>query len=144
MLSKKTNMEPRISIITLGVNDLENAFNFYKNTFGFPTDGLAGEGELKVAFFKLKGTWLALYPRENLAKDGNISNNGIGFPGFSLAHIVKTRMEVDQFVKTAVSAGATITDAPRERDWGGYSGYIKDLDGFLWEIAYMNNPLPIE
>lgn len=137
-------MEPKISIITLGVNDLEKSFNFYKNAFGFPTDGFTGEGEQKVAFFKLKGTWLALYPRENLAKDGNIANDGSGFPGFSLAHIVNTREEVDRIVKIAVDAGATIADAPHERVWGGYSGYIKDLDGFCWEIAYMTNSVPIE
>ena len=137
-------MESRISIITLGVNDLERSFHFYKDVFGFPTDGFTGEGELKVAFFKLKGTWLALYPRKHLAKDGNIANDGTGFPGFSLAHLVKSREEVDQFVETTVSAGATITDPARERGWGGYSAYIKDLDGFLWEIAYMIHPLPIE
>ena len=137
-------MEPKISVITLGVADLERSFDFYKNGFGFPTEGFIGEGDLKVAFFKLRGTWLALYPRNHLAKDGNIADDGSGFPGFSLGHIVNSREEVDQIVGAAVKAGATSTEPPKKREWGGYSGYVRDLDGYYWEIAFMNSPLPIE
>ena len=79
-----------------------------------------------------------------MAKDGNVPNDGEGFPGFSLAHIVNTREDVDRIIKEAVKAGAVITDPAHEREWGGYSGYIKDLDGFLWEIAWMEHPFPIE
>lgn len=136
-------MEPKISIITLGVNDLEKSYAFYKDGFGFPSDGFVGEGDLRVAFFKLKGTWLALYPKEHLAVDANIPNNGTGFPGFSMGHIVSDKEEVDKLIRALVNAGGTSTEPPRERAWGGYSGYIMDLDGFYWEIAFMKNPLPI-
>ena len=134
-------MEPRISIITLGVQDLTKSFAFYKEGLGLPSKaGIEGD----IAFFQLKGTWLALFPRDKLAKDGNVPNDGEGFPGFSLAHIVNTREDVDRIIKEAVIAGAVITDPPHQREWGGYSGYIKDLDGFLWEIAWMEHPFPIE
>ena len=134
-------MEPRISIITLGVQDLTKSFAFYKDGLGLPSKrGIEGD----IAFFQLKGIWLALFPRDKLAKDGNVLNDGEGFPGFSLAHIVNTREDVDRIIKEAVIAGAVITDPAHEREWGGYSGYIKDLDGFLWEIAWMEHPFPIE
>ena len=134
-------MEPRISIITLGVQDLTKSFTFYKDGLGLPSKaGIEGD----IAFFQLKGIWLALFPRDKLAKDGNVSNDGGGFPGFSLAHIVHTREDVDRIIKEAVKAGAVITDPAHEREWGGYSGYIRDLDGFLWEIAWMEHPFPIE
>ena len=133
-------MEPKISIITLGVKDLKKSFAFYRHGLGFPSkSGIEGD----IAFFQLKGAWLALFPKDKLAKDGNVPNDGQGFPGFSLGHIVNTREEVDIIINNAVKAGAIITDPAHEREWGGYSGYIKDLDGFLWEIVWMQNPFPI-
>ncbi|MBT1696697.1 VOC family protein [Fulvivirgaceae bacterium PWU4] len=136
-------MKPKITVITLGVNDLRKSFAFYKEGMGFPSkDGIQGDGDLQIAFFQLEGTWLSLFEKEKLAKDGNTKNDGTGFPGFSLGHMVKTPQEVDQIIAQAVTAGATVSDPPHRRDWGGYSGYIKDLDGYYWEIAFMDNPFP--
>jgi hypothetical protein len=112
---------------------------------GFPSkDGIQFDGDLRIAFFQLKGTWLSLFERRLLAKDANVKMDGIGFPGFSLGHMVDTLSEVDEIIALAVKAGATVSDAPHNRAWGGYSGYIKDLDGYYWEIAFMETPLPVE
>jgi uncharacterized protein len=137
-------MKPKITVITLGVNDLHKSFAFYKEGMGFPSkDGIQGDGDLQIAFFQLEGTWLSLFEKDKRAKDGKTKNDGTGFPGFSLGHMVKTSQEVDQIIAQAVAAGATVSDPPHRRDWGGYSGYIKDLDGYYWEIAFMDNPFPI-
>ena len=124
-------MEPRISIITLGVEDLERSAEFYKQ-LGLPTKGNEGG----IVFFNLKGTWLALYPKKLLAQDAKVADNGAGFPSFTLAHNVRTTEEVDTIMKDAEAAGAVITDPAHDREWGGYSGYFKDPDGYLWEIAW--------
>jgi hypothetical protein len=137
-------MNPKISVITLGVDDLDKSYSFYKDGLGLPSDGIQGEGELRIAFFQLKGTWLSLFEKINLAKDANLPNDGSGFPAFSLGHMVSTRDEVDSIIAQAAKAGAVVCDPPHERGWGGYSGYIRDLDGYLWEIAFLINPLPIE
>lgn len=84
-------MNPKISVITLGVNDLDKAFAFYQKGLGFPSkDGIQFDGDLRIAFFQLKGTWLSLFERRLLAKDANVKMDGIGFPGFSLGHMVDT------------------------------------------------------
>jgi predicted lactoylglutathione lyase len=142
LLDKKTkNMKPKISIITLGVNNLEKSFTFYKDGLGFPSKkGIEGD----IAFFQLKGIWLALFPKDKLAQDAKVANKGNGFSGFTLAHIVTTKDEVDKIIKLAEKAGAKVTDQPHEREWGGYTGYIKDLDGYLWEIAWMEKPFDIK
>lgn len=128
-------MKPRISMITLGVRDLAAAINFYKKGLGFPRIDSPPE----VAFFTLNGTWLGLYGREALAKDAQVAAEGSGFEGFSLAHNVQSENEVDEVVAQALAAGATLVKKPQKVFWGGYSGYFKDLDGHLWEVAY--NPL---
>lgn len=128
-------MKPRISIITLGVRDLAAAINFYENGLGFPRMDSPPE----VAFFTLNGTWLGLYDREALAKDAQTTAEGNGFEGFSLAHNVPSESEVDEVVAQAVAAGAMLVKKPEKVFWGGYSGYFKDLDGHLWEVAH--NPL---
>lgn len=125
-------MEPRISIITLGVSDLQKATEFYRDGLGLPMQ----KGNKGVTFFILNGTWLSLFPKDKLAKDANVENNGIGFPGFTLAHNVSSKEKVDELINIAEKAGAVITDKPHDREWGGYSGYFKDLDGYLWEICY--------
>ncbi|HUV27769.1 MAG: VOC family protein [Anaerolineales bacterium] len=126
-------MEPRISIITLGVQDLERSVHFYQDGLGLPLQkGYEGQ----IAFFELSGTWLALYPREALAADANQHGEGEGFQGFTLAHNVKTGENVDILIQQAASAGGQIVKEPQKADWGGYSGYFKDPDGFLWEIAW--------
>ena len=125
-------MQPRISMITLGVNDLERAVSFYRDGLGFPQmDSPPG-----VAFFTLNGTWLGLYGREELAEDATVPAAGSGFAGFSLAHNVHSDVEVDAVMAQAVAAGATQVKAPQKVFWGGYSGYFRDPEGFLWEVAH--------
>ncbi len=128
-------MKPRISMITLGVRDLAAAIEFYEKGLGFPRM----ESPPEVAFFTLNGTWLGLYGREALAEDAQIAAEGNGFEGFSLAHNVPSENEVDEVVGQAIAAGATLVKQPQKVFWGGYSGYFKDLDGHLWEVAH--NPL---
>ena len=126
-------MEPRISIITLGVQDLDRSVDFYRDGLGLPLqEGYEGQ----IAFFELIGTWLALYPRESLAADANQSPNGDGFQGFTMAHNVRSREDVDQLISKASSAGAQVVKEPQDTEWGGYLGYFIDPDGFLWEIAW--------
>ena len=90
----------------------------------------------EVAFFTLNGTWLGLYGRNALAEDAAVSAEGDGFESFALAHNVHSEAEVDSVVSQAIAAGASLAKAPRKVSWGGYSGYFKDPDGHLWEIAY--------
>jgi catechol 2,3-dioxygenase-like lactoylglutathione lyase family enzyme len=125
-------MKPRISMITLGVQDLERSVKFYKEGLGFPKM----ESPPEVAFFTLNGSWLGLYGRESLAEDALVASQGSGFSGFALAHNVASEAEVNKTINQAVSAGATLCKAPQKTSWGGYSGYFKDPDGHLWEIAH--------
>lgn len=124
-------MKPRISMITLGVRDLAASIHFYES-LGFPRM----ESPPTVAFFTLNGTWLGLYGREALAEDAQVSAEGGGFPGFALAHNLASEAEVDQAMAQALAAGATLVKAPQKVFWGGYSGYFKDPDGYLWELAH--------
>lgn len=125
-------MKPRISMVTLGVKDLEAAIRFYRDGLGFPKM----ESSPDVAFFPLNGSWLGLYNRDSLAEDATVSTDGSGFPGFTLSHNVDSEAEVDQTMDQAASAGATVVKQPQKVFWGGYSGYFKDPDGYLWEVAY--------
>ncbi len=128
-------MKPRISMVTLGVADLAKSIDFYENGLGFPRM----ESPPEVAFFTLNGTWLGLYGRKALAEDAMVSAEGSGFNGFALAHNVETEVEVDSVFDQAVAAGATAVKKPQKVFWGGYSGYFKDPDGHLWEVAH--NPI---
>jgi len=128
-------MKPRISMITLGVRDMAAAVAFYERGLGFPRM----ESPPEVAFFTLNGTWLGLYGRAALAEDAKVAAEGTGFEGFSLAHNVGSENEVDEVMAQAVAAGATLVKKPEKVFWGGYSGYFRDLDDHLWEVAY--NPL---
>lgn len=125
-------MKPRMSMITLGVEDLTRAVEFYEKGLGFPRHG---EHE-DVAFFALNGTWLGLYGKAALAEDAGVSAEGNGFNGFAIAHNVDSAEEVDLVVSQALSAGAKLVKQPRKVFWGGYSGYFADPDGHLWEIAH--------
>ena len=125
-------MKPRISMITLGVKDLQRSVNFYQHGLGFPRMDSPPE----VAFFTLNGSWLGLYGRESLAEDAAVSAEGSGFNGFTLAHNVASEAEVDILIEQALSAGAILSKAAQKTFWGGYSGYFKDPDGYLWEVAY--------
>ncbi len=126
-------MEPRISIITLGVTDLARSVKFYRDGLGLT---LYDENTESIAFFQNKGTWLALYPREALAADVGIPTEGTGFSGVTLAHNLRTKEEVDDLLDVAVAAGATLAKPAQDTFWGGYSGYFSDPDGYLWEIAW--------
>lgn len=128
-------MKPRISMITLGVSDLATSVKFYRDGLGFPKM----ESPPEVAFFTLNGSWLGLYGRHALAEDATVSPEGSGFGGFTLSHNVASEAEVEQVIAQAVSAGATLVKPAQKVFWGGYSGYFKDPDGYLWEVAY--NPL---
>lgn len=125
-------MEPRITLITLGVSDLQRSIRFYRDGLALPLrDGPEG-----VAFFETRGTWLSLFPRAALAEDAAVSPLGSGFPGFSLAHNVRSPEDVDRTLREAVAAGAKLIKPGQTASWGGYSGYFADPDGFLWEVAW--------
>lgn len=125
-------MKPRMSMITLGVEDLNRSVAFYQNGLGFPRQG----DEENVAFFNLNGTWLGLYGREALAEDAQVSAEGSGFNSFAIAHNVHSEQEVEAVMQTALDAGAELVKKPQKVFWGGFSGYFKDPDGHLWEVAY--------
>ena len=125
-------MQPRISMITLGVRDLAASIKFYEEGLGFPRK----ESPPTVAFFTLSGTWLGLYGRDDLADDATVPREGSGFPGFALAYNVKSEKEAEQVLEEAVAAGGTLVKPAQKVFWGGYSGYFKDPDGYLWEVAY--------
>lgn len=128
-------MEPRISIITLGVEDLGTSLRFYRDGLGLPTTRKADSG---IIFFQTQGVCLALYPYDELAEDISAEFNGprSKFMGITLAHNVRTKAEVDQVLQRAHDAGAKIEKPAQDTEWGGYSGYFSDPDGYLWEVAY--------
>ena len=125
-------MEPRISLITLGVADLERATRFYAECLELPRL----ETPPSITFFELGKTWLALWSRDSLAADAGLSPEGSGFRGFALEHNVRSPAEVDALLARVAAYGATVTQAGHPTDWGGYSGYFTDPDGFLWEVAH--------
>lgn len=131
-------MEQRVSLITLGVTDLNRSREFYER-LGWRRSMEKTEG---IVFFRTGGMALALYPRHELAKDANIAPEGNGFRGTSLAYNARSRSEVDAVLKEAVAAGANLLKPAQEAFWGGYSGYFSDPDGFLWEVAW-NPSFPI-
>ena len=125
-------MEPRISFVTLGVSDLKRSIHFYRDVLRLPQL----ETPTEVAFFDMGKTWLSLYPRKLLAADAGVPAGGNGFPGFTLAHNVRTEAEVDQLLAEIAAAGGRIVKPAHRADWGGYSGYFADPDGFLWEVTW--------
>lgn len=128
-------MEPRISMITLGVADLERSCRFYKDGLGLPTTWGPEKG---VVFFKTRGTCLALFPFEKLAEDVNPSLRveKPKFSGIALAYNTRTKGEVEEVLKKAENAGGKIEKPAEDAFWGGYSGYFSDPDGYLWEVAF--------
>ena len=127
-------MDPKITLITLGVSDLDGSIGFYRDGLGFPMEDRDEDDD--VAFFPLEGTWLALYPRSLLAQDATIPDSKPGFSGMTLAHNVESKAAVDATLELADAAGARIVKPAAETFWGGYSGYFADPDDHLWEIAY--------
>lgn len=132
-------MKPAITLLTLGVEDLERAVAFYRDGLGFPTKGIVGR-EIEngaVAFFKLQpGLRLALWPRKSLAVDSGLPLSGRGSHEFSIAHNVGSAGEVDAVMALAKRAGATIVKPAQPTFYGGHAGYFQDPDGHLWEIAF--------
>ena len=132
-------MRPRITLLTLGVDDLERAVAFYRDGLGFSTKGIIGK-EIEngaVAFFNLEsGLKLALWPRKSLAADTGIALTAPCALEFSLAHNVGSQSEVDAAMRDAERAGATIVKPAQATFYGGYAGYFQDPDGHLWEVAF--------
>jgi predicted lactoylglutathione lyase len=125
-------MEQRISLITLGVKDLDRSGGFYER-LGWKRSLRAATG---VVFFQTGSMAMSLFPREDLAKDARVSSEGSGFAGVTLAVNMRSKQEVDEALQEAARAGGRIVKAAEEAFWGGYSGYFCDLDGHLWEVAW--------
>lgn len=126
-------MQPRVTIIGLGVEDLKASTNFYKEKFGWELTNASNES---ISFFQLNGVLLSLYPREKLAEDATVDPTGSGFKGFTLAYNTRTKEEVDEIFADLSTKNVKIVKQPEEVFWGGYSGYVADLDNNLWEIAF--------
>ena len=138
-------MDPRINIITLGVDDLERSLAFYREGLGLRSSGVIGTewvgdettpAGATVVFELRRGLLLSLYPRSELAKDAGVELGPSKSGEFSMGHAVSSREEVDAVLAQAQAAGAAITDEPHDRPWGIYSGYFRDPDGHLWEVLW--------
>jgi len=138
-------MKPRITMLTLGVDDLERAVEFYRDGLGFPSEGIVGQ-EFEhgaVAFFDLQvGLKLAVFPRRDLARDAGVAPSERSPTEFSIGHNVRSTDEVDAIMAQAKAGGAEIIKSARKTFWGGYAGYFQDPDGHLWEIAWNPALLP--
>lgn len=126
-------MEQRLTIVGLGVANIVTATQFYETAFGWKKTEASNDN---ISFFKLNGILLSLYNTEKLAEDATVPSNGSGFRGFSLAHNLRSKKEVDELISQLRNKGVTIVKEPQEVFWGGYSSYVSDPDGNLWEIAY--------
>ncbi len=125
-------MEQRLSVITLGVADLERSRRFYEDGLGWRR----GNTQKEIVFFQAGGLVLALYPLADLAKDTCLDEDGLGFGGITLAYNVRQREDVDAVLAEARAAGALILKPAEDAFWGGYSGYFADPDGHPWEVAW--------
>lgn len=127
-------MEPRVSLITLGVRDLDRALRFYRDGLGLPLRPESVDNE--IAFFDMGRTWLALWGRDKLAADAGVPSDAGAAARVALAHNVRSREAVDAVLAEAAAAGATITRPAHDAEWGGYTGHFADPDGHLWEVAW--------
>jgi catechol 2,3-dioxygenase-like lactoylglutathione lyase family enzyme len=132
-------MKPRITVITIGVNDLEASLRFYRDGLGFPAEGIVGK-EFEhgaVVFIQLQpGLRLALWPRTSIAHDTGLAVEPASPTEMTLGHNVASKSEVDAVMVKAATAGAEIVKAAHDTFWGGYSGYFQDPDEHLWEIVW--------
>lgn len=132
-------MKARITVITLGVDDLERAVRFYRDGLGLPTEGIVGQ-EFEfgaVAFFELQaGLKLALWPRASLARDTGLARGQASATELSLGHNVASQAEVDAVMAQAEAAGATLVKPAQDTFWGGYAGYFQDPDQHVWEVVW--------
>lgn len=132
-------MKPRITLVTLGVDDLERSLRFYRDGLGLKTQGIVGTQfeHGAVAFFDLQGGLkLALWPRRSIAHDAGIAPGSPNPTEFTIGHNVSSKSEVDAVMGQAQAAGAVILAPARDTFWGGYAGYFQDPDGHLWEVAW--------
>ena len=132
-------MKPRITLITLGVDDLQRAVRFYRDGLGLKTDGIVGTGfeHGAVAFFDLQaGLKLALWPRKSIARDTGIALGRPNATDLTIGHNVSSKAEVDAVMEQAKKAGAVVVKPAHDTFWGGYAGYFQDPDGHLWEVAW--------
>jgi uncharacterized protein len=136
-------VQPRITVLTIGVDDLERSVRFYRDGLGFPTTGITGEQYKHGAFFDLKaGLKLAVWPRGSLAHDTGLAKSHPSPTEFSIGHNVSSEGEVDEVMRRAEQAGARIVKPARKTVWGGYAGYFQDPDQHLWEIAFNPSLIP--
>lgn len=138
-------MDPNITVITLGVDDLERSFRFYRDGMGLPSEGIVGQ-EFEhgaVAFFDLAlGLRLAIWPRESISQDSGLAIGSPSAMEFTLGHNVSSKAEVDAVMQEAAQAGATVVKSAQDTLWGGYAGYFQDPDGHLWEVVWNPDLLP--
>ena len=138
-------MKPRVSVLTIGVDDLDRALRFYRDGLGLRTDGIVG-GEHEfgaVAFFPLQqGLQLALWPRKSIAHDSGLEVSAPSPTELTIGHNVASRAEVDAVMKQAGAAGATVVKPAEDTFWGGYAGYFLDPDRHLWEVVWNPHLLP--
>ena len=138
-------MKPRITVITIGVDDLERSLAFYRDGMGLPTQGIFGtEFEIgAVAFFDLQaGLKLAIWPRKSISYDSGLALSSPSPTELTLGHNVSSKAEVDAVIEQAKSAGAVIVKPAQETFWGGYAGYFSDPDRHLWEVVWNPQFLP--
>jgi len=132
-------MKPHITVITIGVNDLEASLRFYGEGLGFPSEGIIGE-EFEygaVVFIRLQsGLRLALWPRKSIGHDTGLAVSPTSATEMTLGHNVASKAEVDAVMAKAAAADAVIVKAAHDTFWGGYSGYFQDPDGHLWEVVW--------
>lgn len=126
-------MQPRISLVTLGVKDLKKSRKFYEKGLKLKASKIS---DANVVFFKMQGTILGLFSRQALAEDARIAASGSGFSGITLAHNVRRKSDVAKVLAEAERAGAKILKPAQDVFWGGHSGYFSDPDGHLWEVAW--------
>lgn len=129
----ESGMEPRISLITLGVSDLKASVAFYEKGLGWKRSSASQDD---VVFLQLSGIVLSLYPREKLAEDVGIPSKGSGFSGITLAYNARSEAEVNEVLSLVATIGGTLVKKAQKVFWGGYSGYFRDPDGHLWEVAH--------
>jgi catechol 2,3-dioxygenase-like lactoylglutathione lyase family enzyme len=136
-------MRPRITVITLGVADLERSLRFYRDGLGLKTEGIVGEGNGAVAFFDLQaGLKLAVWPYTSISHDSGIAPGTPNPTECTLGHNVTSTAEVDAVMQQAKEAGAVIVKPAQDTFWGGYAGYFQDPDGHLWEVLWNPQLLP--
>lgn len=140
-------MKPRITVLTLGVDDLERAVRFYRDGLGLETRGIVGANfeHGAVAFFELQsGLQLALWPRESIAHDSGLEVTPPSPTDVTIGHNVSSKAEVDDVMRQAAAAGATIVKPAHDTFWGGYAGYFMDPDRHLWEVVWNPQLLPAD